>query len=137
MTRIMAIDYGTKRTGLAVSDPLQIIASGLDTIDTHKLLDFLGTYFKAEEVETIVIGEPRHADGNPTKITHLIIGLERKLKKLYPEKKVILQDEAFTSADAKKIILQSGAKKKKRREKGLIDKISAVLILQEYMERSR
>lgn len=133
----MAIDYGTKRTGLAVSDPLQIIASGLDTIATHELLDFLETYFNEEEVEAVVIGEPRHADGNPTKITHLIIGLERKLKKLYPEKRVILQDEAFTSADAKQIILQSGAKKKKRREKGLVDKISAVLILQEYMERNR
>jgi putative Holliday junction resolvase len=137
MARIMAIDYGTKRTGLAVSDPLQIIASGLDTIATHELLDFLETYFNEEEVEAVVIGEPRHADGNPTKITHLIIGLERKLKKLYPEKRVILQDEAFTSADAKQIILQSGAKKKKRREKGLVDKISAVLILQEYMERNR
>lgn len=133
----MAIDYGTKRTGLAVSDPLQIIASGLDTITTHELLEFLSAYFKEEEVETIVIGEPRHADGNPTKITHFVIGLERKLKKLYPEKRVILQDEAFTSADAKQIILQSGAKKKKRRDKGLVDKISAVLILQEYMERNR
>ncbi|MCI5083856.1 MAG: Holliday junction resolvase RuvX [Saprospiraceae bacterium] len=134
MARIMAIDYGTKRTGIAVSDPLQIIANGLNTVPTNTLMDFLEEYFKAEEVETIVIGEPRHADGNPTHVTPLVIGLERKLKKLYPEKTVLLQDEAFTSADARQIILQSGAKKKKRREKGLVDKISAVLILQAYME---
>lgn len=137
MARIMAIDYGTKRTGIAVSDPLQIIATGLDTVATHDLFDFLERYFKEEEVETIVIGEPLHPDGQPAQIAHLVIGFERKIRKLYPDKTVLLQDERYTSQEAKAIILQSGAKKKKRREKGLVDKISAVLILQEYMEQHR
>ncbi len=134
MARILAIDYGAKRTGLAVSDPLQIIANGLDTIHTKDLLDFLKNYFEQESVECIVIGDPKHLDGSPTHLSPQIVGLVRQIEKLYPNKKVVLQDERFTSADAKKIILQSGVKKKKRRDKGLVDKVSAILILQEYME---
>ncbi|MCG8327086.1 MAG: Holliday junction resolvase RuvX [Chitinophagales bacterium] len=137
MARILAIDYGTKRTGLAVTDPLQIIANGLDTVPTTDLLEYLSTYFQKEEVETIVLGEPLYPDGNPAQIHHLVIGFSRKLKKLYPDKEVVLHDERFTSEDAKRAILMSGAKRKKRQDKSLVDKISAVIILQDYMENTR
>lgn len=133
MARILSIDYGTKRTGLAVTDPLQIIVSGLDTVPTHTLLDYLQNYCEQEEVEAFVIGEPLHLDGNPTKLMPEVKGFVRKLNKLFPDKAVILHDERFTSEDAKRIILESGTKQKKRRDKSLIDKISAVLILQDYL----
>lgn len=131
----MAIDYGTKRTGLAVTDPLRIIANGLDTVPTSDLLDYLQTYLSQEKVDTIVVGDPLHLDGKPAQIAHLVVGFVRKLKKLFPEVEIVMHDERFTSEEAKQIILQSGAKKKKRQDKGLIDKISAVLILQDYLER--
>lgn len=134
MPRILAIDYGTKKTGLAVSDPLQIIVTGLDTIPTRELYDFIKAYTTQEEVETIVIGEPLHADGNPAQIHHLVVGLKRKLEKQYPAMKVVFQDERYTSQEAKEIIRQSGVKKKKRKDKTLVDKVSAMLILQDYME---
>lgn len=130
----MAIDYGTKRTGIAVTDPLQLIATGLETVATAELFEFLENYFANEEVETIVVGEPLHPDGTPAQIAHLVVGFVRKLKKLYPNLNIVMHDERFTSVEAKKIILQSGVSKKKRRNKALVDKISAVLILQEYME---
>lgn len=134
MPRIFAIDYGTKKTGLAVSDPLQIIATGLDTIPTSELLGFIDQYLKKEEVETIVLGEPLYPDGNPAQIHHLVVGLKRKLEKLYPQIPVVFQDERYTSEEAKEIIRNSGVKKKKRRDKSLVDKVSAILILQDYME---
>jgi putative Holliday junction resolvase len=134
VARILAIDYGTKRTGIAVTDPLQIIASGLDTVPTHQLLDFLAQYFEKEAVTTVVIGEPLHMDGQPNKFAHLVVGLKRKLEKLYPDLEVVLHDERFSSVDAKDIIRQSGAKKKKRQDKALVDKVSAALILQDYMD---
>ena len=137
MARILSIDYGTKRIGLAVSDPLQIIASGLDTVSTQNIFEYLEDYLNREEVETIVVGEPMHLDGNPAQIAHLVVGFVRKLQKLYPNITVVTHDERYTSVDAKKIILLSGAKKKKRRDKSLVDKISAVLILQDYMEENR
>jgi len=137
VARILSIDYGTKRVGLAVTDPLQIIANGLDTISTKEIFDFLKDYFSKEDVEQIVIGEPLHLDGNPTYVTPLVHELAEKLKKLYPDIKVVLQDERFTSVDARRIIRESGAKKKKRQDKSLIDKVSAVLILQDYLERIR
>lgn len=137
MARILSIDYGTKRTGLAVSDPLQIIASGLDTVATNELFDYIKKYLEAEDVETIVVGDPKYPDGNPAQIAHLVLGFIRKLRKLYPDIEVVTQDERYTSEDAKRIILQSGVNKKKRRDKGLVDKISAVLILQDYMEENR
>ena len=133
MARIMGIDYGTKRVGIAVTDPLQIIASGLDTVATATIFDFLSQYFEEEEVTTVVVGYPTHKDGNPNKITHLVVGFIRKLKKMFPDIEVVTQDEGFTSVDAKQIILQSGAKKKQRRDKALVDRISAVLILQDYL----
>ncbi|MCB0630046.1 MAG: Holliday junction resolvase RuvX [Saprospiraceae bacterium] len=137
MARILAIDYGTKRTGIAVTDPLQIIASPLETIPTADLFDFLADYLAREEVEAIVIGEPLHADGQPAQIHHFVIGVVRKLRKAYPDLEVELWDERFTSEDARKIILQSGAKKKKRRDKSLVDQVSASLILSDYMESKR
>lgn len=137
MARILSIDYGTKRIGLAVSDPLQIIASGLDTVSTQNIFEYIEDYLNQEEVETIVVGEPMHLDGNPAQIAHLVVGFVRKLQKLYPNISVVTHDERYTSVDAKKIILLSGAKKKKRRDKSLVDKISAVLILQDYMEENR
>ena len=137
MARVLAIDYGTKRTGIAVTDPLKIIPNPLDTVSTASLFDFLADYLAKEEVELIVVGEPLHPDGNPTRIHHLVIGLVRKLRKAYPGIEVELHDESFTSEDAKKLILQSGAKKKKRRDKSLIDKVSAALILSDYLESKR
>ena len=100
MSRILSIDYGTKRTGIAVTDPLQLIASGLTTIHTKDLLDFVDDYLKEEEVEKIVVGMPTHADGNPVKITHLVVGLVRKLDKKYPAIEVVTQDERYTSIKA-------------------------------------
>ena len=137
MARILAIDYGTKRTGLAVTDPLQIIANGLDTVATSELEDYLRRYLEQEEVEAIVVGEPFYPDGNPAQIHHLVVGFVRRLKKLFPDIEVVTHDESYTSEEAKQIILQSGAKRKKRRDKGLVDKVSAVLILQDYLETKR
>lgn len=134
MARILAIDYGTKRTGLAVTDPLQIIASGLETIPTREVFDYLSDYVRAEEVEKIVVGAPLHLDGTPAQIAHLVIGFVRQLSKLFPDIEIVTHDERFTSVEAKRIILQSGVKKKKRRDKSLVDKISAVLILQDYLQ---
>jgi putative holliday junction resolvase len=130
----MAIDYGTKRTGVAVSDPLQIIANGLDTVPTGEIFEFLEKYLRQEEVETIVVGEPFHPDGNPSQIAHLVADFVKKLRNLFPGLEVITHDESFTSDEARRIIIQSGARKKKRRDKSLIDKVSAVLILQDYLE---
>lgn len=137
MTRILSIDYGTKKTGLAVSDPLRIIASGLDTVPTSQLFDYLENYLSKEPVGTIVIGEPLYPDGQPAQIHHLVVGLKRKLAKRYPDIEIIFQDERYTSEEAKEIIRNSGVKKKKRRDKNLVDKVSAVLILQDYMESLR
>lgn len=137
MARILAIDYGTKRIGVAVTDPLQIIANGLDTVPTEQIFEFLKNYLATEEVETIVVGEPMHLDGTPAQLAPQIGQFKKKLNELFPEVQVVSQDERFTSEDAKRIILQSGAKKKKRRDKALVDKISAVLILQEYLENTR
>jgi len=134
MARVMGIDYGTKRTGIAVTDPLQIIASNLETVPTNNLFPWLKSYFEIEEVEKIIVGEPLHLDGNPAQIAPLVYTFVKKLEKLYPDKEVILQDERFTSKEAFDIILKSGIKKKKRRDKSLVDKISAALILESYMK---
>jgi len=133
----MSIDYGTKRVGVAVTDPLQIIANGLDTVATTDIFVFLKKYFEEEEVEEMVVGYPRHLDGNPGQIVPQVEKFVAKVQKQFPHLNVAFQDERFTSVDAKRIILQSGAKKKKRRDKSLVDKVSAILILQEYMESKR
>lgn len=132
--RILAIDYGTKRTGLAATDPLRIIANGLDTVATAEVFEYLDAYLAREEVTLFVVGEPMHADGSPAQIAHLVVGFVRKLRKKYPDIPVEMMDERYTSEEAKLIIRQSGLKKKQRRDKSLVDKISAVLILQDYMD---
>lgn len=136
MARIMGIDYGTKKTGIAVTDSLQIICSGLDTIPTLTLYDFIKKYLETEEVEKIVVGMPLHEDGNPAQIAHLVVGFIRKLRKLYPAIEVVEWDERGSSKAAKEVILMSGTKKSKRRDKSLVDKIAAALILQDYMEQN-
>jgi putative holliday junction resolvase len=133
MARILAIDYGLQRTGIAVTDTLQIIASALTTIPPKEIIPFLKKYCSEEPVECFVLGEPRHADGNATYVTPLVHELMATLEKEFPTIKVVLQDEQFSSVNAKKIILQSGAKKKTRQDKALVDKISAALILEDYM----
>lgn len=137
MARIIGIDYGTKRTGIAVSDPLQIIAGGLDTIPTNQVLDFLTRYMAEEEVEIIVVGEPKYPDGNPSQIAHLVVGFVRQLQRAFPQVEIEMQDERFTSEEAKDVIRQVGMGKQKRRDKSLVDKVSATIILQNFMEKRR
>ncbi|NND33004.1 MAG: Holliday junction resolvase RuvX [Saprospiraceae bacterium] len=134
MSRIMAIDYGRKKTGLAVTDPLQIVAGGLETIPTSELLTFLGKYFEKEEVIKIVLGYPYHPDGNPAQLAPEIEKLANQIRKQFPKIQVDFHDESLTSKQAKEVILMSGYKKKKRRDKKLIDKVSAILILQDYLK---
>lgn len=133
MARIIGIDFGLKRCGIAVTDPLQIIVSGLDTIDPKSLLEFLSNYFVKEKVEMIVLGWPKHVDGTDTELTVSINEFAHKFKQAYPEILVNFSDEKNTSKDATRIILQSGTPKLKRRDKALVDKVSAVLILQKYL----
>ena len=133
MSRILGIDYGTKRTGIAVTDPLQIIASGLTTVATHELFDFIEKYLKEEEVEAFVVGDPLYPDGNPAQLAPHVKGFVNKLRKLYPHIPVHMQDERYTSEAAKQVILQSGANRKKRQDKALVDKVSAALILEDYL----
>lgn len=134
MNRWMGIDYGNKKTGISVTDPLKIIVSALETVVTRELFDFLEKYFEQENVELVVVGEPLHPDGTPCGPHANIIGFTRKLKKLYPDIEVVLHDERYTSIEAREIIMKSGAKKKKRHDKTLVDKISAALILENYMK---
>ena len=135
MARILAIDYGKKRTGIAVTDPMQIIASGLTTVETHKLFDFLKDYFQKEEVEQIVVGYPFQMEN--TRMAHsvpLINAFIKRFKKTFPEMPIAKEDEHFTSKMAKQAMIDGGVKKMKRRDKALVDKISAAIILQSYME---
>lgn len=135
MARIVSIDYGKKRTGIAVTDPLRIIATGLDTIPSEQLVWFLKDYFSKEPVDEIVLGFPVNLDGSPTDITTKVEKIFGQLQKVFPDKKVRLLDERFTSKMASAAIAQSGLKKKDRQDKGLVDKISAVILLQGYLER--
>lgn len=134
MGRILALDYGTKRTGVAVTDSLQIIATALETVRTHRLLAFLSDYCVREKVELFVLGMPKNLDLGDTKTTQAVRTLEKQLKKQFPQIPVCLTDERFTSKIALDAMRRGGMKKKDRREKGAVDKISAVLILQSYLE---
>ncbi len=134
---MLAIDYGSKRTGLAVTDPLQIIASALETVPTHQLLDYLKRYAAAEPVEAFVLGLPRRLDGSDTDNTPRVRAFAEKLKAAFPDLPVHWHDERFTSAMALQAMIAAGTKKKDRREKGNIDKVSAVIILQSYMESKK
>lgn len=133
MSRILAIDFGLKRTGIAVTDPLRIIASALTTVPTSEALDFLRKYCASEEVACIVVGLPLHVDGNPAQIAPQADAFAERLRKTFPQIEVVRQDERFSSVQAQKIILQSGIKKMKRRDKSLVDKVAASLILEQYM----
>ena len=134
MGRIVAIDYGFKRTGIAVTDPERIIATGLDTIHTKKLFDFLKQYVENEQVDAIVFGYPTKDDGSDSEPVPQIKGAMKKCRKLFPSLTVETQDESYTSVMAHQAMLDGGVKKQKRRNKGLVDKISATLILQLYLE---
>jgi len=134
LARILAIDYGKKRTGIAVSDPLQIIANSLATVGTHEIFDFLTSYFKKEDVSTIVVGYPKQMNNLPSEAVNYINPFIRKLKKIWPEKELVLMDERFTSKMAVQTMIEGGLKKSKRRDKALIDAISATIILQSYMD---
>lgn len=134
MSRILAIDYGTKRTGIAVSDPLRIIAGGLETVETKVLEKWLAQYFVANDVSTIVVGKPMQMDGSPSDTWKYVEPLVTRLRVAYPDKEVELSDERFTSVLAHRTMLESGIGKMARRDKALVDKISATIILQGYME---
>jgi putative Holliday junction resolvase len=131
--RILAIDYGLKRTGLAVTDPLQIIASGLTTVDSPRLIPFLKDYFLKEPVELIIIGEPKNWDDTDTHATPLVEKCIQSLKKNFPNVPIKKVDERYTSKMAKDAMLAMGLKKKQRQNKKLIDEIAATIILQEYL----
>lgn len=137
MGRILAIDYGTKRTGIAVSDPLRLIAGGLETVLTRDLERWLADYFAREEVSTIVVGKPMQMDGTPSETWRFIEPLARRLQRAWPDKEVVFHDERFTSVLAHRTMLQSGIGRMARRDKALVDKISATIILQSYMEFNR
>lgn len=136
MGRILAIDYGTKRVGIAVTDPLQIIASALDTVHTKDIYTFLAAYVHQEEVTTFVVGMPKNLQNKATDSTSHVIGFVRKLKKNFPAIPLVEVDERFTSKIAFKAMIESGINKKKRAEKGTIDKLSATIMLQSYLENN-
>ena len=133
----MSIDYGKKRTGIAVTDPLQIIANGLVTVSTSGLFDFLREYMSKEPVERIIIGEPKQADGSPSENMARITQFANRWRKAYPDIPIEFYDERFTSVLAHKAMDERGLHKKKRQNKALVDEISATIILQSYLESSR
>ncbi|HBF88866.1 MAG TPA: Holliday junction resolvase RuvX [Bacteroidales bacterium] len=133
MGRILAVDYGNKRIGLAVTDPLKIIATGLTTVHSKDIWDFLSSYFMREKVDAVVVGFPKHLDNTATDATPHVVGFVNKLKKLYPSLEVHTLDERYTSKMAVQSMVESGMKKKNRQNKELIDEISATIILQNYM----
>ncbi len=135
MARIMALDYGTKRTGIAVTDELQLIASGLTTVETERLLPFLEDYFTTEKVELVLIGEPKQKDGSVSESETAIREFLVKFDKKFPEMKTRRIDERFSSKMAFQTMIDSGLKKKQRRNKALVDEISATIILQSYLYR--
>ena len=134
MARIMAIDYGGKRTGIAVTDPLQIIANGLTTIESKELIPFLKKYFKQEQVELVIIGMPKNWDDTDTHGTSLARKAIENIKKEFPSMPLKEVDERYTSKMAKDAMIQMGLKKKDRRDKKIVDEIAATIILQEYLQ---
>ncbi len=137
MARIMAFDYGTKRIGIAVTDPLQIIATGLDTIHPKDIVEFIKKYMLTEQVEAFVLGDPKQMDGSPSENAQHVKGFSTILKKNFPSVPQHFVDERFTSKMAQATIMQSGLKKSDRRDKERVDTISATIILQYYMEQNR
>ena len=137
MVRLLAIDFGTKRTGIAITDEMQIIASGLTTVLTKDLISFLKDYFAKENVELIIIGEPKQKDGTHSDVEKCIKNFILKLVKIFPTLRVERMDERFTSKIAFNTMIESGLSKKKRQNKSLIDQISATIILQDYLNRKQ
>jgi len=134
MGRVLAIDYGKKRTGIAVTDPLRIIATALDTVSTTELLTFLKTYLQKETVDEFVVGMPKTLSNEDSETAPLVRQFVESLKKNFPDKPVHLADERFTSSIAKRTMLDGGMKKKDRQVKGNVDKISATIILQSFLD---
>jgi putative holliday junction resolvase len=133
MPRILAIDYGLKRTGLAVTDPLQIIATGLTTVESRQLIPFLKDYFSKEQVERIIIGEPKNWDDTDTHATPLVEKCIKELQKFFPSIPIVRVDERYTSKMAKQAMIDMGMKKMQRRNKAIVDEIAATIMLQDYM----
>ncbi len=133
MGRLLAIDYGGKRTGIAITDELQLIASGLTTVRTHDLMPFLKDYFETENVDLVIIGEPKQKDGSHSDIESKISKFIIQLIKVFPKLEIKRMDERFTSKMAFQTMIDSGLKKKQRQNKALIDEISATIILQDYL----
>ncbi len=135
--RIIAFDYGTKRIGIAVTDPLQIIATGLNTVHPKDIIDFLKKYLETETAELFVVGEPRQMDGSPSQSAPHIKGFIKTLKTHFPNIPIVRMDERFTSKMAAAVIAQSGFKKSERRNKERLDTISATIILQSFLESKK
>jgi len=133
LARILSIDYGRKRTGIAVTDPLQIIAGGLATVSTSELFDWLQQYVSREEVERIVIGEPRQPNGQPSENLQRVQQFVNRWRKAHPELPIDYYDERFTSVLAHQAMLDGGLRKKARQDKALVDEISATIILEDYL----
>lgn len=137
MPRILAIDFGLKRCGLAVTDKLQIIATGLDTVATHDLFTFLNQYIVNEEVNEVVVGNPKQLDNSPSDIAGHVNGFVRNLRKTHPNLKVEMLDERFTSKMALRAMIDAGSTKKQRKDKGTIDMVSATILLQNYLDAKK
>ncbi|POR25889.1 Holliday junction resolvase RuvX [Flavobacterium columnare] len=135
MSRILAIDYGLKRTGIAVTDDFQIIASGLTTVASGEVIDFLKAYFEKEKVAKVLIGDPKQINGQPSESAPLVEAFVQKFHDQFPEMKVVRVDERFTSKIAFQTMIDSGLKKKQRQNKALIDEISATIMLRDYLTR--
>lgn len=133
MARILAIDFGTKRSGIAVTDPLQMIATPLDTVQTEILLDYLEGYFRKEAVDIILLGDPRRLDNTGSEMTHLANRFAQKLKHRFPDKNLIRVDERLTSVMASRAVTESGQSKKLKNDKGMLDRMSAAILLQHYL----
>jgi len=133
----MAIDYGLKRTGLAVTDPLQIIATGLTTVESPRLIAFLKDYFKKEPVELMLIGEPKNWDDSDTDATPLVRQVMVQIQREFPSIPLLPVDERYTSKMASRAMIEMGMKKKQRRNKALVDEIAATILLQEYLEKKQ
>ena len=137
MGRIIGIDFGRKRTGIAVTDPLKIVANGLTTVPSHTVVDFLVKYIEKENVEKIVVGLPKHLNGQPSESMQYITPFLNRLKKVLPQIPVVMYDERFTSTLAHKAMLDGGMKKKDRQNKEIVDTIAATIILNDYLQSNQ
>lgn len=137
MPRILAIDYGVKRTGIAVTDDFQIIASGLTTVPSETVISFLQKYFEAEDVVEVLIGEPKQMNGQPSESSPIIENFVTIFRSTFPDMKVVRVDERFTSKMAFQTMIDSGLSKKQRQNKALIDEISATIMLRDYISRKK